>query len=291
MIASFEMKFKKTYGRGSMYIKVINLVNKNKYKQAFFELIKNSKGQSEDVQYLELLLEIQLKLNLKTEALKTIMVLQSKHFVQDREFLKLELLMNLNRYNEALDISFRLSELNLNPLQVYKNFETKLHLYIYFNDFEGLEEELNTYSNLFKDTDVFSFAQGALYSYQENNNLALNSFRRAIDLNNTFDKAWVSLAIMHYKMGDRELALANIQQALDVNPQNSVAIKCFATWSEDKSLLDKALKLVSGYVNINNFEFELSQIEIYLLDKLGYVETAQAARLKSYYFFGDSLEL
>ena len=91
---------------------------------------------------------------------------------------------------------------------------------------------------------------------------------------------------MHNKMGDMELAIANIEKALDINSQNPVAVKCYAIWKEQLGEYKLACSKVSSYLQENNFDQEMTRKEIDLLHKLGLPDLAFTEEVKLRYYFG-----
>ena len=66
---------------------------------------------------------------------------------------------------------------------------------------------------------------GTLEIQRDNLEAAVERFRKAVQLNEANDRAWVGLALVHRHMGDLELSRANIERALDINPKNKTAKK------------------------------------------------------------------
>ena len=99
--------------------------------------------------------------------------------------------------------------------------------------------------------DFLLWAQGLVYIKTEENQKALNYFRKAVELNPDNDQAWVSLGMMHKLMGDEALSIANLEKAIDVNPYNAAALKQLTSFT-----LKNSDKFASTFAHL---EFYLSE--------------------------------
>lgn len=263
------------------------LFQNKKYKKCFLELIKVSRTMSNETEYLEMLYQVQMQLQDSNAAVKTLAVLIKKLQCPQHCLLQMSLLMSLNRHNEALDIGLFLQNRTLTQVEKKQLFNYLIDIYIVFNDFEGLEEVLMQYQSDFTSDATSLFAWGLLYIHNDQPQDAILCLRQAVYANPQLDRAWVSLAIMHNKMGDHELALANIEKALDINDQNPVAIKCYALWKEQQGEYNQASKKISTYLQRNSFDFDLTQKSIDLLHKLNQPILAYVEEVKLRYYFGQ----
>ena len=75
-----------------------------------------------------------------------------------------------------------------------------------------------------------SLHYGALELHCKQFNKALLWLREAIENDANNDKAWLGLAIMHNEYGDLDIAWANLEQALDLNPINETALQLYFQW-------------------------------------------------------------
>ncbi len=273
-----------------MLSKAKDLYQEKKFKQSFLNLVQISNQASHDTEYLSLLYKVQIKLKDYAAAIKTLSVLVSKLNRPDDCLEQMRLLMSMNRHNEALDVGLELQSRSdtLDFDQRKQLFHFLIDIYIVFNDFEGLEEVLNQNHDEFISDAVGLFAWGLLHIHDDQPHDAILALRQAVYADPLFDKAWVSLAIMHYKMGDAELALANIEKALDINAHNPVAIKCFAVWKEQQGEFGAANKRVNTYLQTHNFDQDLTRKNIELLNKLGNTELALIEEIKLRYYFGHA---
>ncbi len=272
--------------RGFMLSTAQEHYQNKKFKKCFIQLIQLSQNMSHDLEFLELLYKVQIKLADLTAAKKTLGVITTKSDRADYALAQMDLMMSLNCHNEALDIGLLLQTKNLTEAEEKQLFHNLTDIYIVFNDFEGLQEVLNQYQKASLQDAQGLFAQGLLHIHHDQAHQAILCLREAVRLNPSLDRAWVSLAIMHNKMGDMELALANIEKALDINSQNSVAVKCYAIWKEQLGEFKLACSKVSSYLQINNFDHDMTVKGIDLLYKLGLRDIAHTEEVKLRYYFG-----
>lgn len=256
------------------------------FKKCFLQLIQISNQMSHDLGFLDLLYNVQIKLQDLSAATKTLAVILTKSDRADYALAQMNLLMSLNKHNEALDIGLALQSRTISVSEGKQLFHNLIDIYIVFNDFEGLQEVLNQYHTDSAQDDMGLFAQGLLHIHNDQADEAITCLREAVRVNPRLDRAWVSLAIMHNKMGDMELAIANIEKALDINGQNPVAVKCYAIWKEQLGEYKSACNKVSSYLQQNNFDQEMTKKEIDLLNKLGLSDLAFTEEVKLRYYFG-----
>lgn len=277
--------YKKLMKWGIMLSTAQDLYVNKKFKKCFLNLIQLSNKMSHDVDYLDLLFKVQMKLNDQSAAIKTLDVLIHKTDSANYLIIKMNLLMSKKLNNEALDIGFKLQTLPLSKNIELQLFQNLTDIYIVFNDFEGVQEVLNQYVQ-YKTESTYHFAQGLVYIQNDDLHLAIQSLRQAVQINPNFDQAWVTLAIMHNKMGDTELALANIEKALDINEQNPTAVKCYAIWKEQAGDYSSACDKIGNYLDKNNFDQDLTMKNIELFRKLGRNDLAFNEEVKLTYYFG-----
>lgn len=263
------------------------LYNQKKFKQSFLKLIEASKKFSHNVEFLELLYKVQIAISDFRIAEKTISILSQKTQSIEHFMNHMNLLMSLGRMNEALDVGIGLEGKALSLKDKKNLFHNLLEIYIVFNDFDGIKDLLQTYQAEFSLEGMYKFAQGILCIQENRQNEAVEFLRQAVLFKPDLDKAWVSLALLHNQMGDTELALANIEKALDINSQNPVAVKCYAIWMEQKGEYRQATGKLNKYLSRNNFDLELTKKHIDLLQKNGQMQQAHHEATKLRYYFGE----
>lgn len=236
-------------------------IKNKKYRQALGQLTKLSIEFSHEKNYLICLAEVQRKLNDQEGLLRTYRVLAHLD-TEDRALYQsfvIQTLYTLNRKNEALDVAYDFLNQSSERLLKIKVLLTLTKIYIEECDFEGVEEALDELSLLKCEDDFTWWAAGVVELHKKNLDTALTYFRKSIQANPGHDYAWVSLSMLHYEMGDRDLAYANLERALDLNPLNAVALKFYAIWNaKDAIKQEKALERVRFYLSRHSFDEDMS---------------------------------
>ncbi len=115
---------------------------------------------------------------------------------------------------------------------------------------------------------------GTLDIQRKNWESATISFREAIRVNSKNDKAWVGLALCHRFKGDHELALGNLELALDFAPKNETALGLlFAWYGEEKPQV--IFKRLQSYLNLDGENQNLWLAFVELSFRAGFKDTAK----------------
>lgn len=171
--------------------------------------------------------------------------------------------------NDALDIGLSLQDEQLAPREVKILSHLLLKIFIEENDFDGVQETVAKFQNSADEDDFMQWAMGLVSLSRNDKNGALTFFRAAVASNNKNDQAWVSLAMLHDEMGDRELAMANLEMSLDRNPLNQAAVKLYSAWApKNAEKIGTALSRIQFYLSKNEFDEEISLCHIQLLSKI-----------------------
>jgi tetratricopeptide (TPR) repeat protein len=93
---------------------------------------------------------------------------------------------------------------------------------------------------------------------------SLYCFRQAVEVNKKNDKAWVGLAMVHAQFGDHELAWANLETAIDINPSNRTAVHLLANWGLRDRRLGQSIEVLENYLSQVEFDEDLSLVLINL---------------------------
>lgn len=236
-----------------------------RYSSAMRKLVGISNEYSHNLYFLGLLAQTQTALADHAGLVKT---LAATAKISDSSASYLDLMYVLytqGRLNEALDIGLFLQERELTPVQQRSLTHCLVRVYIEFSDHEGIRELAEQNKNNDDDA-LLVWAMGLVALAEDDKNTALEKFRHSVALNAQNDRAWVSLAILHDEMGDRELALANLERALDVNPENSTGLKLFAQWcgrSAEKA--NEVIGKIQYYLDRHDFDEEMSACYIRVL--------------------------
>ncbi|AGH96295.1 putative O-linked GlcNAc transferase [Pseudobdellovibrio exovorus JSS] len=236
-----------------------------RYSSAMRKLVEVSNEYSHNLYFLGLLAQTQTALADYAGLVKT---LTATAKISDSSAAYLDLMYVLytqGRLNEALDIGLFLQERDLTHVQQRSLTHCLVRVYIEFSDHEGIRE-LAEQSKGHEEDALLVWAMGLVALAEDDKNMALDKFRRSVELNAQNDRAWVSLAILHDEMGDRELALANLERALDVNPENATGLKLLAQWcGRSVEKVDEVIGKIQYYLDRHDFDEEMSSCYIRVL--------------------------
>ena len=241
-----------------------------KFNSALGKLTTISLTHSHDLVYLNLLAQVLRGLRDDRALIKTLSEMSALAHDASLEIELMSLLYKNGYLNEALDVGLHLQTISLSPQQNKELLYLLTHIYIEENDFEGAREVIGQLDSADQLSDFILWSQGLISLFESDNNQALAYFRQAVALNKNYDQAWVSLALLHHEMGDFELALANLEMALDCNQLNQAAVKLYSQWTEGLPLkTESALQKIRFYLLNYNFDEEISLCHIQKLCALG----------------------
>lgn len=253
---------------------VLSLVQQDlqnrKYSQAMKRLVSVSNEMSHDLNFLNLLGHTQKMLGDLAGQIKTLAIIAGKTASCGAQLDLMSALYVEGRLNEALDIGLRLQDNEMSIVEARYMTRIMTKIYLEFSDYEGVEEVLAAYRQLAPLDDVMVWGSGLVCLAREQKDEALALFRRAVEINPKNEQAWISLALLHEDMGDRELALANVEKALDANPLNSVALKLIMKWHHPhpSTSLEVSGK-VDFYLLNSDFDEEMQLSYVQMLQENG----------------------
>lgn len=160
----------------------------------------------------------------------------------------------------------RLTETSPALFDVYKNLG---NIHVRAGDFEAGEECYNKANTLRCDSDILMVNYGTLEIQRENFSEAVERFRRAVEINASNDRGWVGLAMVHRQMGDLELAKANVELALDINPRNKTALRLLAEWDLHDHDFNSSVRRLTAYLALEGEDVEMSYLLARILTHLG----------------------
>lgn len=242
----------------SVFGLVENDLYRRRYSSAMKKLIKLSNNHSKDLKFLNLLAQTQKALADFTGLIKTLEVKANITQISTDRMELMSVLYSQGRLNEALDVALQLQEMSLPAMEARQLSQYLVKIYLEFSDYEGIQEVIAA-SDYAAQDDLMLWAMGLVRLASGDKNAALALFRKSVGLNNMNDQAWVSLALLHEVMGDRELALANLEKALDANPNNSTGLKLMTKWCRrDAEQTEKVISKVRHYLSRYGFDEEIS---------------------------------
>lgn len=249
-------------------------LSQGKYSSAMMRLTTLSNAYSKDLHFLGLLAQTQKALSDYTGLIKT---LNATAKLTQSPAAQLDLMYcfyTQGRLNEALDVALVLQDMGLTGVQEKALVQCLVRIYLEFSDYEGIEEVVANYSGVHDD--LIMWAMGLVRLANGNKNAALEAFRNAVAANPNNDQAWVSLAILHDEMGDRELALANLEKALDANHDNATGLKLMAKWHRrDLEQTQNVMNRVCYYLSQHEFDEEISLCYIQMLKENNAIGSAR----------------
>ncbi len=250
-------------------------ISSGRHSQAMRRLITISNEMSKDLKFLSLLCMTQKSLGDKAGQIKTLEVIANTTSTHVAYLDFMAALYAEGRLNEALDIGLYLQEQAMNEVNSKYFTRMMVRIYLEFCDYEGVNEVIGHYCQEYQMDDLMNWARGFVKLAEGDQNQALDYFRRAVELNASNDQAWISLAMLHDEMGDRELAMANLERALDVNPCNATGLKMMAKWQKSPDTRAGILQRIDYYMAEHSFDEEMSLCYVQLLKENNAVEMAR----------------
>jgi len=104
---------------------------------------------------------------------------------------------------------------------------------IHLGQLERAEDSLFKALEYPGENDVVLVNLGTLDIQRKSWEQATISFREALKVNSSNDRAWVGLALCHRFRGDHALAFGNLELALDLAPRNETALGLMLAWYGD----------------------------------------------------------
>lgn len=282
------MTTQQTASRAHSLDQAIQFYNEGQYKKAFLNLVQISNTHSHDMEYLRLMADVQMRLGDQNSSLKTLKVIASKTSSFEDSMNYAKQLMNVGKFNEAI---IALLAIDASSLEIFKLTLLNKHLlncYLSVNDSREIMKILSFYETNKVEDDVSSYARAFMCIQDEKIEEAVSFLRKSVGFNPKNDKSWVSLALVHHRMGDMELAIGNLEKALDANNFNSTAVKYYAQWKHQMGQSNIASKKMSYYLSEFNFDEEMTKNHIEILKGAGRLEMAQSEAMKLQYYFGSA---
>lgn len=280
-----------TQQTASSLAQAINLFNQGQYKKAFLYLIQISNTHSHDLEYLRLMADVQFRLDDQKSSLKTLKVIMSKTSSFEDSMNYAKQLMNVGQFNETITVLLGIDSTSLNILQQIALNKNLLNCYLSVNDSRGIMKVLSFYEKNDVEDDISCYGRAFMCIQDDKIEEAVSFLRKSVYLNSKNDKSWVSLALIHHRMGDMELAIGNLEIALDNNKYNSTAVKYYAQWKHQMGQSNVASKKMSYYLAEYNFDEEMTRNHIEILKCAGRMDMAQSEAMKLQYYFGAAASI
>lgn len=177
--------------------------------------------------------------------------------------------MALAAYRELLKVA------PIDGPSLFTIFKNIGNIHVRSGDFDAAEEFYNKAFALNPKSDVLMVNYGTLEIQRENLVDAVQRFRSAVEINTENDKGWVGLALVHRQMGDHDLAWANVERALDINPKNRTALRLAVDWSVADHKFSIAISRLQSYLNQDGEDAEMSFILTKIFTHVGRLNEAR----------------
>lgn len=238
-------------------------IKTRKFHQALIRLTSLSNEFSHDLKYLNLLSQALRGIGDERALIKTLIEINTLLPQVTVQFELMSLLYKNGFLNEALDVGLEMSqnsyESGMSQEQMNQHAQLMIKIYIELNDFEGAREILALMSPALENQAFTKWIRGVLALSEGERHLALTYFRESVEIDSLYDQAWVSLGLLHKEMGDLELALGNLETALDINHQNHSALKMYCQWTDAQpEKTPQAIEKIQFYLAENSFDEEIS---------------------------------
>lgn len=130
----------------------------------------------------------------------------------------------------------------------FEIFKMLGNIFVRRGDFDSAEDSYNKAHRLEPNSDVLYVNLGTLCIQRQKWDEAVEKFRSALAINMVNDKAWVGLAIGHRMKGDIELSWGNLENALEYNPLNEVALTLALDWGLNGEREIRVLELLRRFL-------------------------------------------
>ncbi len=250
-------------------LKLVNdHLNSKRFAQAMGCLVDISKDYHSNELYLLSMRNVLYALNDQEALIKTLQALVRSTKDLNYSIELMCLLYQNSKCNEALDVALSIQDQPLSDTQLKKLVNILSKIYIEFSDFEGIADLAKQYTHLIETEDDLLLALGCVAMEAQDKNEAINYFRKAAQINSSNDQAWISLAVLHHEMGDMELAWANLERALDANPENATGLKLMNQWQTAEHLQEGVVaEKVKFFLSKQEFHEEISLCYMQILQK------------------------
>lgn len=164
----------------------------------------------------------------------------------------------VQKYEEAINVA-----LDANPklFDAYKNLG---NLYCRQGDYLAAEEQYFKAFTVNPSSDVLLVNLGTLEIQRDDFLKAQEKFKAALEINPRNDKAWVGLGFVFEKLGELDLAIANLENALEIDAANRTAVHVYAAWCVRANNLNPAIEAIQNFLAEVEYDEEMSLLLTHL---------------------------
>jgi tetratricopeptide (TPR) repeat protein len=150
-------------------------------------------------------------------------------------------------------------------------------------DYDSAEENYNKALTIRPWSDVLQVNLGSLNFQKQNYKVALEYFKKGVELNHFNDKAWCGVALVAREMNDPEWAVSALKKCLDINPYNLTAIQLLVNWGQADFNWDDSIEKIRIYLDKFQDDADLLYALAGLLFQKGDIEGCETelTRLKA----------
>ncbi len=260
-------------------------LNLGKTKSAFERMVRLSATHSENLDFLRLFVRVLKARGDQKGMLAATKALGARSERIEDQLLYVATCLEIGEFKEANNVLGHLDMTTLGSHDLRFYLDHAMELAIHNGDVDRIFQLQRSYeaSQIQTPRYFYSMALVEMRNNQEEN--AITHLRTALNLDPKMDIAWTALALLHHKLGDLELALGNLQSALDSNPYNQTALKLLSAWSWQQNELAKAEKYIDFYLGRFTFDESMTMNKISLFERQGQHRWASCEYSKLKFYF------
>lgn len=236
-----------------------------------------------NIALLDLCQETLRRVGQSSESLRVLEALQRIFYSPSRS-VQLARLYVANEQNDlALSQLFDvLSQLVSDEELLFETYKNIGCVYLKEKEFDLAEEYFHKAFAINAENDSLLVNLGVLGYLKRDISKSLFYLREAINKNQKNDKAWVGLAMAHLEFGDKDLSWSNLKKAVDTEPMNRTALVLISDLAESDSQLEFCQNALIRYLELDNFDEQISHLLINTFIKRNDFQRAQLESLKTY---------
>ncbi len=159
--------------------------------------------------------------------------------------------------------------------EIYPVLKNIGNIYTQMKNFDQARKHYEMALHICPASDTLMISLGTLSLQTDHWEEAIEWFRKAVQSNSYNDDAWLGLAIIHNHCGDLDLAWANLEKTLDINPLHELALHLYFEWGienqRERIIEEKLQRLTQKNPHRDDLRILLAKIQFCL----GHFEEAQ----------------
>lgn len=150
-----------------------------------------------------------------------------------------------------------LNDCELESAEQFATLKSLGNVQLRLQDFDGAEESYFKAYRIDPSSDALLVNMGTLEFRKQDYQQARERFVQALTANSENDRAWVGLGLVHSCYGDFVLAIANLERAIEINPNNRTAIQLYSEMAFKHGSLHKLVDRVEAYLLSESDDIEI----------------------------------